>query len=288
MAVKFFGQFLVEMGIITSDALVDAINLQDKNNLKFGEMAVAMGLVTPAEIRLAHSAQMSRDMKLGNVLVEMGILTLAQMNDVVVRQKNTHLYLGEALVQNGALTSEALRKHLDTFSASQALYITNGIELPIASANNPVWEITADLTRKMITRVLDLPFRPGKCTLVTHIAPNFMLAAMDLSGDVEARYLISVSEGLQKSVARAILGEDCVDDEPAEVLDDAVMEFVNVVCGNVAAKASQVGIIINIAPPVAVHPPADGLPVPHGHTALSFPIHIVGGDTMEMILLIKN
>ncbi|MDD2582804.1 MAG: chemotaxis protein CheX [Desulfuromonadaceae bacterium] len=288
MAVNFFGQFLVELGIVTSDALVDAINLQDKNNLRFGEMAAAMGLVTPADIQRAHSAQMSRDMKLGNLLVEMGILTPAQRDNVVVRQKNTHLYIGEALVQNGALTSEALQKHLDEFNAGQARYISNGIELPIASASNHVWEMTADLTRKMITRVLALPFHPGTCTLTTNIAPNFMLAAMDLSGDVEARYFLSVSEGLQKSVARAILGEESVEYEPAEVLEDTVMEFANIVCGNVAAKASQMGVIINITPPVTVHLPKKGLPVPDGHTALSFPIYFVGGDTMEMILLIKN
>ncbi|NTW88764.1 MAG: chemotaxis protein CheX, partial [Desulfobulbaceae bacterium] len=41
MAVKFFGQFLIEQGVVTSDALLNAINLQDKNNLKLGEMAVA-------------------------------------------------------------------------------------------------------------------------------------------------------------------------------------------------------------------------------------------------------
>ncbi|HXE95596.1 MAG TPA: chemotaxis protein CheX [Dongiaceae bacterium] len=288
MAVKFFGQFLVEKGIVTSSALLDAINLQDKNNLKFGEMAVAMGLVTPADIQRAHNAQMSRDMKLGHLLVEMGVLTSVQMDDVVIRQKNTHLYIGEALVQIGALTSEALQQHLDAFKADQAQYVSNGIDLPITSANSNIWEMTADLTYKMITRVLDLQFRPGKCVQATAISPNFMLAAMDLSGDVEARYLISVSEGLQKSIAKAILSEESVDDEPAEVLEDTVMEFVNVVCGNVAAKASQMGIIMDINPPVTLHPPASGLPIPAGHTALSFPIHIVGGDTMEMLLLIKN
>jgi CheY-specific phosphatase CheX len=148
--------------------------------------------------------------------------------------------------------------------------------------------MTADLTYKMITRVLDLKFRPGKCTLAATVSPNFMLAAMDLSGDVEARYLISVSESLQKSIAKAILSESSVDHEPAEVLEDSVMEFVNVVCGNVAAKASQMDVNITINPPVTIHPPAGGLPVPAGFKALSFPIHIEDGDTMEMILLIKD
>jgi CheY-specific phosphatase CheX len=287
MAVKFFGQFLVEQGIVTSEALLNAINLQDKNNLKFGEMAVDMGLVTAADIQRAHNAQMSKDMRLGDLLVEMGVLTLAQMDDVVIRQKNTHLYIGEALVQIGALTPDSLQKQLDAFKADQAQYVSNGIDLPITSPNSKIWEMTADLTYKMITRVLDLQFRPGKCTVATALSPNFMLAAMDLTGDVEARYLISVSESLQKSIAKAILSEPSVDNEPAEVLEDTVMEFVNVVCGNVAAKASQMGVIININPPVTLHPPTGGLPIADGHTALSFPIHIGDGDTMEMILLIK-
>ena len=288
MAVKFFGQFLVEQGIVTSDALLNAINLQDKSNLKLGEMAVSMGLITPTDINRAHNAQMSRDMKLGDLLVEMGFLTLVQLNDIIIRQKNTHLYIGEALVQVGALTSDQLQNHLDAFKADQAQYVSSGIDLPIATANNKIWEMTADLTYKMITRVLDLQFRPGKCTPATVITPNFMLAAMDFSGDVEARYLISVSEGLQKTIAKAILSEESVDTEPLEVLEDTVMEFVNVVCGNVAAKASQMGVIMNINPPVAIHPPERGLPVPDGSTALRFPIHIEDGDTMELMLVIKN
>ena len=227
-------------------------------------------------------------MKLGDLLVEMGFLTLTQLDDVITRQKNTHLYIGEALVQVGALTGESLQQHLADFKADQAQYISDGIELPVNIANSKIWEMTADLTYKMITRVLDLQFRPGKCVTVEMLPPSFMMAAMDFSGDVEARYLISVSEGLQKSVAKAILHEESVEAESVEVLEDTVMEFVNVVCGNVAAKASQMGVVMNINPPVTIHPPTAGLPVPVGHTALCFPIHIGDGDRMELILLIKN
>lgn len=288
MAVKFFGQFLVEQNIVSRDALVEAIDLQDQKNLKLGEMAVAMGFITQADIERAHNAQMSKDMRLGDLLVEMGFLTLTQLNDVITRQKNTHLYIGEALVQIGALSSENLQKHLADFKADQAQYVSDRIELPVEIANGKIWEMTADLTYKMITRVLDLQFRPGKCLVVEVLPPNFMMAAMDFNGDVEARYLVSVSEGLQKSVAKAILHEESVDGESVEVLEDTVMEFVNVVCGNVAAKASQSGVVMNIDPPVTIHPPATGLPVPEGHTALCFPIHIEDGEKMDLILVIKN
>ncbi len=288
MAVKFFGQFLVEQGAVTSSALLDAIELQDKKNVKLGEMALAMGLITPEEIQRAHNAQMSHDIKMGDLLVKMGFLTPDQLSDLLTRQKNTHLYIGEALVQIGSLTQDQLQKHLDDFKADQAQYVSNGIELPVKTANDSIWEMTADITYKMITRVLDLQYRPGKCAVATAITPNFMMAAMDFSGDVEARYLISVSEGLQKSIAKVILSEDSVDNEPAEVLEDTVMEFVNVVCGNVAAKASQMGILMNINPPVTLSLPSCGLKAPDGHTVLCFPIHIEDGEKMEIFLLIKN
>lgn len=288
MAVKFFGQFLVEKRIVSRDALLKAIDLQEQKNLKLGEMAVAMGYITPADIDRAHNAQFSKDMRLGDLLVEMGILTLNQLDDVITRQKNTHLYIGEALVLINAMTNEDLLRHLNAFKLDQAQYVSDRIELPAGIANSATWEMTADLTYKMITRILNIQFRPGKSHIVTSISSNFMMAAMDLIGDVEARYLISVSEGLQKTVACAILREESVENEPVEVLEDTVMEFVNVVCGNVAAKASQMGTVMDINPPVIIKPPATGLPVPEGHTAICFPIHVGEGEKMELILIIRQ
>ncbi len=288
MAVKFFGQFLVEKGLVNRESLLQAIELQEQKNLKLGEMALSMGYVTQADIERAHNAQMSKDIKLGDMLVEMGILTLNQLNEVITRQKNTHLYIGEALVLVGALTSDNLQKYLADFKADQAQYVSEKIELPLAVSNSEIWEMTADLTFKMITRVLDLPYRPAKSHAITATGTNFMMAAMDFTGDVEARYIISVNESLQKAIARAILREDNVDGESAEILEDTVMEFANVVCGNVAAKASQMGKILNINPPVTIRPTTAGLPVPANYSGICFPIHIGDGDVMHLILFVKD
>lgn len=287
MAVKFFGQFLVEKGLVSREAILAAINLQEQKNLKLGEMAVSMGYITQADIDRAHNAQFSKDMKLGDLLVEMGILTLNQLQEVITRQKDTHLYIGEALVLVGSLTSEQLQQYLNEFKLDQAPYVSDKIELPAGIANSRTWEMTADLTYKMITRVLDIQFRAEKCHLVTTLGTNYMMAALDMSGDVDARYILSVSAGAQKMIAKAILREESVENESTEILEDTVMEFINVVCGNVAAKASQWGEVININPPVTIHPPAAGIPVP-GHTVLCFPIHIGEGEKMELILQIRQ
>lgn len=287
MAVKFFGQFLVEKGIVSREALLRAIELQEQKNIKLGEMAVAMGYLTQDDIERAHHAQLSRDIKLGDLLVEIGSLTLTQLNEVITRQKNNHLYIGEALVLVGALSHEQLQQHLNEFKADQAPYISDRVELPGDISNPEIWEMAADLTYKMITRVLGLPFRAGKCHAITRVETNYIMAAMDLSGDVDARFIISVSQELQKSVAKAILRETSVDNEPPEVLEDTVMEFVNVVCGNIAAKASQAGKIVNINPPVTIRPDAAGLAVPAGYTGLCFPVLVGEGETMQLILFVK-
>lgn len=288
MAVKFFGQFLVEKGVVSRNDLLQAIELQERKNLKLGEIALELGYVGRADIDRAHHAQLSRDMKLGDLLVEMGCLTLPQLNEVVTRQKNNHLYIGEALVAVNAITADQLREQLEVFRLDQAPYATDRIELPAGIPDSAIWEMTADLTCKMIRRMLDLPFRAEACRTATSLGNNFMMAAIDMSGDVEARYLLSVSEEVQKAIARAVLREESVDNEPVEVLEDAVMEFVNVVCGNVASKASQMGTIIDINPPVTVHPPATGLTVPDGRTGLCLPIHLVEGERMELALFIRN
>jgi CheY-specific phosphatase CheX len=288
MAVKFFGQFLVENNLVTREALLTAIELQEQKNLTLGEMAISTGYVTRADIERAHNARLSNDMKLGDILVEMGIITMNQLKEIITRQNNSHLYIGEALVQVGALTGEQLRCHLDAFNRDQARFVPGRIELPAGISNAHLWEMAADLTYKMVARIVGLPFRPGKCRAVATVDCNFMMAAMDLIGDAEARYIISVSEGIQKEIAKAILGEDRVDDEPVEVLEDTVMEFVNVICGNIVAKASQMGTVLTINPPVTLHPPATGLQVPSVSDAFCFPIHIGENDRMEMVLFVRK
>lgn len=288
MAVKFFGQFLVEQDAVTGESLLHAIELQERTNLKLGEMAVAMGFITQQDIETAHSAQLSKDMKLGDLLVELGFLSPKQLEEVIAHQKATHLYIGEALVKVGALTPEKLEQYLEAFKADQAPYVANRVELPAwLNENTAAWEMTVDLTYKMITRVLGIQFRPGKFVEASVLSSNHMIAAMDLSGDLSARYLLSVSAGIQKTIAKAILKEDNVDHEDDEILEDTVMEFVNIVCGNVVAKASQMGVTLDINPPITLHPSSDGLVVPDNYRCVVFPIHVGDDEVMEMALFIK-
>ena len=286
MAVKFFGQFLVEKGLISREQLLAALDLQKATNLKFGEMALKMGLLTEDQIIRVHNAQHSDDQRFGDIAVRIGLLTEAQAQEVLGRQQDTYIYLGAALVAVGALTDTALASHLEAFKLDQEPYVVETVAIPAGVPHPEVWEAAADLTYKMLTRLANLPYRKEQCCIVTQVQPNDIIARMELSGTLRATYLFSASSGVRAAIARTMLREE-VDNSPEELLDDAVMEFVNVVCGNLAAKVAQFGQKIQLAPPEAIHPGSEPLPVPVGRTGLQFPIHVVNGEEVALVLFVE-
>ncbi|WP_298439140.1 chemotaxis protein CheX [Geobacter sp.] len=287
MAVKFFGQFLVEKGVVSREILLQAIELQESVNLSFGATAMAMGLLAEGDIEKVHDAQRTEDLRFGDMAVKLGLLTGEQMMQVLARQKNTHLYIGEALVKVGGLSADKLPALLDEFKADQAQYATDKVAIPAGVTDAPFWEMLADLSYKMLTRVALLTFRPEPIATARSLPAMEVYAAMEFSGDVSGRYLLGVSAATQKQIAREILKEANVDGEPKEVLDDTVMEFVNVVLGNVAAKAAQMGKAIEIAPPELVEA-AGEIEAPAGRSALRFPVCLADGDRVELAVFIEE
>ncbi len=281
MAVKFFGQFLVEKGVVSREKLLEAIELQEKNNLKFGEMALNMGMICKADVERVHDAQRSEDLRFGDMAVKLGLISPNQMQQVLTRQKNNHLYIGEALVKVGALDEGEILRYLAEFKEDQAPYTAERVNLPPGVSNPQVWEMAADMTYKMLTRIAQFAFRPAPGEEAETVNARHLAVAMDFSGSVKCRYVLSVSEGAQQAIAKAILKEDDVSDEPKEVLDDTVMEFINIVCGNIAAKGAQLGHTLEINPPVVIAEGAHEINVPPSFRAIRFPVHISDGEEVE-------
>uniref|UniRef100_UPI00260A2685 chemotaxis protein CheX n=1 Tax=Geobacter sp. TaxID=46610 RepID=UPI00260A2685 len=211
MAVKFFGQFLVEKGVVSREILLQAIELQESVNLSFGATALTMGLLAEGDIEKVHNAQRTEDLRFGDMAVKLGLLTNEQMMQVLGRQKNTHLYIGEALIKVGGLSADSLPALLDEFKADQAQYATDKVAIPAGVADAPFWEMLADLTYKMLTRVALLTFRPEPISTAQSLPAMEVYAAMEFSGDVSGRYFLGVSAVTQKQIAREILKEANVD-----------------------------------------------------------------------------
>ena len=287
MAVMFFGQYLVERSIVTRELLLKAIALQEQTNLSFGDTAVSMGLLTSVDADRINQAQRNQDMRIGDLSVKMGVLTEPQVMEILAEQKRRHLYIGEAVVKVGGLTSAELELRLQEFKADQAKYATDAVTIPPGIPQPGVWEMMADLTYKMLTRVARVTFHTESCTLSDRMPAFPVVAAMTISGDISARYLFGCTAGLQAKIAQAILSADDVSVEPKEVLDDTVMEFVNVVCGNIVAKAVQLGKNTDISPPELVDV-STGVLCQGTEKCLVFPIFLADGDRGALALIVSD
>ena len=58
------------------------------------------------------------------------------------------------------------------------------------------------------------------------------------------------------------------------VVEDAVKEFCNIVCGNAVAKLAQMGVQVDIAPPESLPSIPDS---PQGMISVVFPVHLAEG-----------
>jgi len=188
MAGKFFGQFILEKGIISQESLLKAITLQESSNLKFGEMAKSMGLLSDKDIDRVHDAQKKEDIQFGDMSVNLGILTTSQLNEILTKQKNSHLYIGEALIKVGAIQPAELVKYLEEFKADQAPYKIDKVMIPLELLERPLLEVIVDLTSKMLQRVANITFRQGQCMMISRLEANDTIVSIALSGSLRARY----------------------------------------------------------------------------------------------------
>ncbi|WP_029911027.1 hypothetical protein [Pelobacter seleniigenes] len=287
MAVKFFGQYLVEHKIITRMNLLQAIELQEKNNLRFGEMVIAMGLLSEEQAATIHRAQRNQDLQFGDMAVQLGFLSPDQVQHVLNKQRSQHLFIGQALVKIGALTEEQLDNHLQAFNGEQQSYLSEKITIPAGVPHRPIWEMVADLTYKMLTRIAGLSFRPGPCVPIDKIPSRPVIVEMGFSGVVSARYLLTVSENTRTMIANAILQEQTTRNQ-SEPLDEPILEFVKIVCGNVVNKAVQLGYAIDITPARIHTPDRDDLNIPEDQTAIQFPIYLSDGEIFELTISVQK
>ncbi|MDX2495422.1 MAG: chemotaxis protein CheX [Desulfuromusa sp.] len=284
MAIKFFGQFLIDKKIITRLDLLRAIELQEKTNLRFGDLVIEMGLMTTEQISLALRAQRYEDLQFGDMAAKMGFLSPDQVKQVLNRQKSEHLYIGEALVKLETITQEKLSFYLSEFKQTQKDSVTEKIIIPAGFPHQPLWEIVTDMTYKMLTRVAGVTFQTGPCTIIRRLPTRPVVVEIGFFGSISARYLLTISDNTRKLIANAIFKEGKAETATADEVDDSVKEFVNIVCGNAVSKATQLGYSIDItSAQMRLLKNAD-LEIPEDQTGLLFPIYFSDGEICELTI----
>jgi CheY-specific phosphatase CheX/transposase-like protein len=249
MSAKFFGQFLLEKGRITSQQLVDALEYQKAVNPPIGALALEHGMLTANQV-YAVLKQLKNDKQFGELAVAMGMLSAAQVNELKQMQSSHKVLLGEALIAKGYISVEALERELKEYKKAEERTFAQIDASFNEIANKHIVRTFTDLMVMMFTDFGgQQDIKVEQCETGKEKVRLFRwVISQKIAGeDVEFNCLLSVPPKLLLQMASTML------DQTVSTADDlaldATKEFVNIANGNACAKLSEDGVNLTMQPP---------------------------------------
>lgn len=291
MSMKFFGQFLVGKGAITSASLAKAVALQEASNRSFGQTAQLFGLLTSEQVSEINRLQRTEDILSGEAALKLGLISKVQLQEVLAYKEASHIYIGEALIKVGALNQARLDVLLGEFETEQAAFRTTGLELPDLTPCPELSFIVGDTSHKMLSRIAKVNFKPDACELVHKVDGNSIAVAIDIAGDITARYYITFPFHIRKHIAMAMISDDHSHPEDSiglnRTINEIIVNFVTIVCDNIICKAASSGIrLVSINCEIIDHD--DDIILPASHVGVLFPVHLFTGEWIDCVLVLPE
>lgn len=249
MAAKFFGQFLLEKGLLSSEQLLSALDFQRRSNPVLGELAESMGLLSSADVQRISDQQRTEDARFGDIALKLGLLDAAQLDALLAEQNARRKLFGEILVEQGMLDADTVGTQLALHQADREQAV-QAFELGLAE--HPLGRAAAaaiDTTCKLFLRVLKM-----RCQLSSLISADDALPALPvtariaISGDRTFSIALACDHDAMFGIARGFLGS-AADDCDEELARDALGELLNIVMGYVVKDVLPVDAQYRASPP---------------------------------------
>ncbi len=233
MAVRFFGQFLIEKGYLTMEQLAQAVSLQESQNHRFGELAVQMGLLSLEEVRHVIQAQRRIDLPFGETARYLGLIDEPAVQRILSAQKTNRLQLGEAAVRQGFMTTEAVSRALEEFWAEEMSQAVSIPPLPPDLPHHAVVQALLEIVSRQIVRFVGQPVRygPGERAGAEAILWDGMGCRIRLTGTADGWILLLVPVDLAARIAGQMVGLR-PEELSSEMPEEGLKEFVNIVAGH--------------------------------------------------------
>ena len=121
MVDQFFGQFLLQKGLLTAEQLSCALQDENAVRVKLGVLAIDKGWLTAEEAQEIYNLQMTLDKRFGEIAVTKGYLGELQVEELLQTQHQRHLSLSQAILNRGYLDLSELTSALELFKRESAL-----------------------------------------------------------------------------------------------------------------------------------------------------------------------
>ncbi|KYZ76735.1 hypothetical protein AXX12_10005 [Anaerosporomusa subterranea] len=147
---QFFGQFLLQKGLLTAEQLCCVFEDEASVRVKLGVLAIDKGWMTAVEVREIHDLQKTMDQRFGDLAVSKGYLNSFQVEELLQAQRSRHLSLSQAILDRGYLNLAELTPVLELYKAEAALGIDDSKEdfdsiLPLVLDLSKLGQVQQDL-----------------------------------------------------------------------------------------------------------------------------------------------
>lgn len=117
----FFGQFLLNQGVLTANELNRLLDISKSTKVKLGVLAINSGLMTADNVNRINTLQGKIDKRLGEIAIDEGYLTEPELEMLLSVQNSEHLKLSQTLIDESILTLEEVEEQLASYKAAYSL-----------------------------------------------------------------------------------------------------------------------------------------------------------------------
>lgn len=249
---SFFGQYLLQKGILNKEQLLRLLEIQAEVNRKIGQLAIDEGMLLPEHVETILKVQKRINKYFGQLAIQMGLLTEEKVTYLLKVQQENYTELDEIIVRENMLPKDALKKELEQFKmldeGEQGVFNMRWVSKNFQ--NGFIYETFIEQTLKLVMRLAGIFVMEGECTFERkQFKGNGVLIRISVSGDIYWSYCLNVSANLATQIATAMLESAEAGQDGNNLNMEAANEFANIVCGNAVGKLDGKNIKLELSPP---------------------------------------
>ncbi len=128
MHTQFFGNFLLNKGVISPEQLIDVLKIRSSAHKKLGTLAIHSGYMSANEVEDVFITQTHYDKRFGELAIELGYLTQEQVDELLTIQLPDYMLLGQILVEQNILTHVEFENLITEYKSIYEIYDLELIE----------------------------------------------------------------------------------------------------------------------------------------------------------------
>lgn len=240
MEIKYFGQYLIEKGIVSPGDLLKAMDLQGKTNLSLGDITVQAGLISPEQLEKIQQYQILHNMTFMKAARELACISPQELETIVSRQMSNNMLLGDCLVKLKILSQEQIETHFKFFRTEQSILEFKILNAIAAHSNAVLIETIIQSTVNLFRYLLDVQPRIGgfySNGSASQVCSDYQWVALqNLSGDYMCNVELFLSKDIVLKISSSLLKRQVA--EISELSLDSSKEFLNIIVGYVCSALS--------------------------------------------------